>query len=87
MRRNGALRFMVALLITLLASWYPAPAGAASGLFDQIKKQGKVTVATEAAYYPFEFVDNEAERASQDAVGLNTVVAGGAMREGVRVFL
>jgi polar amino acid transport system substrate-binding protein len=48
----------VALLITVLASWYPAPAGAASGLFDQIKKQGKVTVATEAAYYPFEFVDN-----------------------------
>lgn len=58
MRRNGWLRGAVALLVVALVSWYPASAGAASGLFDQIKKRGQVTVATEAAYYPFEFVEN-----------------------------
>ena len=58
MRRNGALRFMVVLLITALVWWYPAPAGAASDLFNQIKKRGQVSVATEAAYYPFEFIEN-----------------------------
>jgi len=58
MRRNGALGFVVALLILALVPWYPAPAGAASSLFAQIKKRGQVTVATEAAYYPFEFVEN-----------------------------
>ena len=58
MRRNGTLGFVVALLITALVSWYPAPAGAASGLFDEIHKRGQATVATEAAYYPFEFVEN-----------------------------
>lgn len=58
MRRNGWLWGVVALLVMALVSWYPASAGAAAGLFDQIKKRGQVTVATEAAYYPFEFVEN-----------------------------
>jgi polar amino acid transport system substrate-binding protein len=44
--------FAVAFLGTAAA---PKPASA--GLFDDIKKRGQVTVATEAAYYPFEFVE------------------------------
>jgi polar amino acid transport system substrate-binding protein len=31
---------------------------ASEGLFAKIKSRGEVTVATEAAYYPFEFVEN-----------------------------
>ena len=30
---------------------------AAAGLWDDIKKRGKMVVATEAQYYPFEFVE------------------------------
>lgn len=59
MRRNGKLALLVAIVIAALCSWSPAPSsGAASGLFAEIKKRGQVTVATEAAYYPFEFIDN-----------------------------
>jgi polar amino acid transport system substrate-binding protein len=58
MKRHAGFGVAVALLIAASLSGRPAPAGAAAGLFDQIKKQGQVTVATEAAYYPFEFVDN-----------------------------
>lgn len=58
MNRSGWWARLAALLIASLCCWYAAPAGAAAGLFDQIKTRGQVTVATEAAYYPFEFIEN-----------------------------
>lgn len=57
MRRSGAFAVVVAILVGMLMAWHAAPSGAASGLFDAIKKRGQVNVATEAAYYPFEFVE------------------------------
>jgi polar amino acid transport system substrate-binding protein len=38
------------------AATIPKPASA--GLLDEIKKKGQVIVGTEAAYYPFEFIEN-----------------------------
>jgi polar amino acid transport system substrate-binding protein len=59
MRRNAWCIVAAIVLLAALVSWHPAPSGAAaSGLFSQIKSRGQVTVATEAAYYPFEFIDN-----------------------------
>lgn len=34
------------------------PAGGTAGLLDDIKKRGKIVVGTEAAYAPFEFLEN-----------------------------
>jgi polar amino acid transport system substrate-binding protein len=57
MRQRRILAWAMAALvpISLAASVIPA---AASDLFQEIKKRGETTVATEAAYYPFEFIDN-----------------------------
>jgi polar amino acid transport system substrate-binding protein len=58
MRRNSFFASTAAILFaaSLGAMAVPKPASAA-GLFDDVKKRGEVTVATEAAYYPFEFVE------------------------------
>jgi polar amino acid transport system substrate-binding protein len=34
------------------------PKPASAGLLDEIKKKGQVVIGTEAAYYPFEFIEN-----------------------------
>jgi polar amino acid transport system substrate-binding protein len=48
-----AYRALFALVLTLFAA-----NSAAAGLFDEIKARGKVVVATEAAYPPFEFIQD-----------------------------
>jgi len=57
MRRSGTLALAMAILVAGLLAWQAVPSGAASGLFNEIKKRGQVNVATEAAYYPFEFIE------------------------------
>jgi polar amino acid transport system substrate-binding protein len=47
----------VVLAVTILCVT-GAPKPASAGLLDEIKKRGQVTVGTEAAYYPFEFIEN-----------------------------
>jgi polar amino acid transport system substrate-binding protein len=53
-------RGVVAASLAVLGAWVMAPvlpAEGQAGLWDEIKKRGKVVVATEAQYYPFEFVE------------------------------
>ena len=57
-RRYRMLRGVVAAVVTMMAATTVTSAALGEGLFEKIKKQGEVTVATEAAYYPFEFVEN-----------------------------
>ena len=47
---------VVAAAVVVGVSVAPKPASA-EGL-DEIRKRGKVVVGTEAAYYPFEFIEN-----------------------------
>jgi len=57
MRPNS---FSTAIAAAGIAAWMGAliaPKPASAGLFDEIKKRGTITVATEAAYYPFEFIE------------------------------
>jgi polar amino acid transport system substrate-binding protein len=42
----------------LLAILLLLPSFATAGILDDIKKRGEITIATEAAYVPFEFVEN-----------------------------
>jgi polar amino acid transport system substrate-binding protein len=54
-------RVQAAAAVILLAAVFGvagAPKPASAGTLDEMKKQGKVTVGTEAAYYPFEFIEN-----------------------------
>lgn len=44
------------ITVILAASW--SAVASAEGLFDEIKQRGTLVVATEAAYYPFEFVED-----------------------------
>lgn len=47
----------VAILLSLaMVPWLSEPATAATNPFDEIKARGSVTVGTEAASYPFEFI-------------------------------
>ena len=57
-RRHLVLHGLTAVVLTAMAATTVTSAAFGAGLFEQIKKQGEVTVATEAAYYPFEFVEN-----------------------------
>ncbi|HKV43103.1 MAG TPA: transporter substrate-binding domain-containing protein [bacterium] len=57
MTRRIGLALAVAVLVIALLGTSTVSSGASPGLFQQIKQRGEVTVATEAAYYPFEFVE------------------------------
>ncbi len=48
----------VACAVGLLATLVSLPLGATAGLLDDIKKRGEIVVATEAAFAPFEFVQD-----------------------------
>ena len=56
--RTKAGSLLAALVLAILAIGAAAWAQAQSGLWADIKKRGKVVVATEAQYYPFEFLEN-----------------------------
>jgi len=56
--RTKAGSLLAALVLAILATGAAAWAQAQSGLWADIKKRGKVVVATEAQYYPFEFLEN-----------------------------
>jgi polar amino acid transport system substrate-binding protein len=58
MRRNGFLASMTAIFVAASLGAMAVPKPASAGLLDDIKKRGEVTVATEAAYYPFEFIQD-----------------------------
>jgi polar amino acid transport system substrate-binding protein len=58
MRRNGFLSSMAAIAVAALVGAALVPKPATAGLFDDIKKRDSITVATEAAYYPFEFIED-----------------------------
>ena len=58
MRRNGFLSSMAAIAVAAFVGAALVPKPASAGLFDDIKKRGSITVATEAAYYPFEFIED-----------------------------
>jgi polar amino acid transport system substrate-binding protein len=49
---------MAVILFAASLGAMAVPKPASAGLFDDIKKRGEVTVATEAAYYPFEFTED-----------------------------
>jgi polar amino acid transport system substrate-binding protein len=55
---NGFRAAVAAVLAVAVLGATCAPTPASAGLLDDIKKRGKVTVGTEAAYYPFEFIEN-----------------------------
>ena len=57
MRQNSFPASVAAIVAAIFLGTAVAPTPALAGLFDDIKKRGQVTVATEAAYYPFEFVE------------------------------
>ena len=57
MRQISFLTTVAVILAAAFLATAAAPTQALAGLFDDIKKRGQVTVATEAAYYPFEFVE------------------------------
>ena len=57
MRQISFLTTVAVILAAAFLATAAAPTPALAGLFDDIKKRGQVTVATEAAYYPFEFVE------------------------------
>lgn len=50
--------FLSACAVGLLSALVLLPLGATAGLLDDIKKRGEIVVATEAAFAPFEFVEN-----------------------------
>jgi polar amino acid transport system substrate-binding protein len=52
------LRLIFTVFVATLFLFIGTGSASAEGLFEQIKKRGRVVVATEAAYYPFEFVEN-----------------------------
>ena len=54
-RFQASLAAIVAVAVLGVTS---APKPASAGLLDEIKKKGSVVVGTEAAYYPFEFIEN-----------------------------
>jgi len=56
--RTKAASLLAALVLAVLSSGVVAWAQGQSGLWADIKKRGKVVVATEAQYYPFEFLEN-----------------------------
>ncbi len=58
MRRNRYLASMAAVFAAAFIGATVVPKPASAGLLDDIKERGSVTVATEAAYYPFEFIEN-----------------------------
>ena len=60
--RTKAGSLLAVLVLAILASGAAAWAQAQSGLWADIKKRGKVVVATEAQYYPFEFLENGEDR-------------------------
>ena len=49
---------VAAILAVAVLGAASAPKPASAGLLDEIKKKGQVVVGTEAAYYPFEFIEN-----------------------------
>jgi polar amino acid transport system substrate-binding protein len=49
---------LAAILAVAVLGVASAPKPASAGLLDEIKKKGQVVVGTEAAYYPFEFIEN-----------------------------
>src|SRR5271154_7188896 len=49
---------VAAILAVAVLGAASAPTPASAGLLDEIKKKGQVVVGTEAAYYPFEFIEN-----------------------------
>jgi polar amino acid transport system substrate-binding protein len=60
MRMTGN-RFQASIAVILAAAVLGvtgAPKPASAGLLDEIKKRGQITIGTEAAYYPFEFIEN-----------------------------
>jgi len=56
--RNAKSRAAVLLALIVLSA-LSAPAPAVGGAFEEMKKRGSVTVGTEAASYPFEFIQDE----------------------------
>jgi polar amino acid transport system substrate-binding protein len=58
MRQNSFPASMAVIFAAAFIGTVAPPKPASAGLFDDIKKRGQVTVATEAAYYPFEFVED-----------------------------
>lgn len=56
-RHSGRALVVTTLLVAVVFATSSSLLGA-SPLFQDIKRRGEVTVATEAAYYPFEFVEN-----------------------------
>lgn len=59
MRQNNMIfGWAMAFLVATSLGAASVPAAASSDLFQDIKKRGEVTVATEAAYYPFEFIQD-----------------------------
>ncbi len=59
MRRYSLLASIAAILVGASFGATVMPKAASAGLFSDIKKRGEVTVATEAAYYPFEFIEGD----------------------------
>jgi len=57
MRRYSLLTSMAAILVAASFGAAVMPKAASAGLFNDVKNRGEVTVATEAAYYPFEFIE------------------------------
>ncbi len=57
MKQKSFLASMAAILVAASLGAMAVPKAASAGLFNDIKKRGEVTVATEAAYYPFEFIE------------------------------
>ena len=55
-KRFAGLAAIVSVVTGLLSAW-PASGQTRAGLWAEIKKRGKVVVATEAQYYPFEFIE------------------------------
>ncbi|HZS33306.1 MAG TPA: transporter substrate-binding domain-containing protein [Methylomirabilota bacterium] len=51
-------RLLAVVALAVLSSAAAAGAQAKPGLWAEIKQRGKVVVATEAQYYPFEFLEN-----------------------------
>ena len=49
---------LAACAVSFLSALALLPPSATAGLLDDIKKRGEIVVATEAAYAPFEFVEN-----------------------------
>lgn len=55
---NGFRASIAAVLAVAVFGMASTPKPASAGLLDDIKKRGSITIGTEAAYYPFEFIEN-----------------------------